>query len=66
MCMIDGIQWFVCVLEMIFDSVEFGLEEFGFNIFNVDLNCVLVEVVDNEINFICFDDVVMGVDFSGD
>lgn len=66
MRMIDGTRRLVRAPETIFDSAELGLDEFGFNILNINLNRVLAEAADKESNLTCFGSVAANAEFGGD
>ena len=66
MRMIDGTGRLFRAPEVVFDSVELGLEEFGFNILNSDLNAVLEKSCETQANLDVFHDSVMDVDFGAE
>jgi 2-octaprenyl-6-methoxyphenol hydroxylase len=52
--------------EVEFDSAELGLEEFGFNLLNLELNAVLQEACTTQSGLTSLDDTVASVAFEAD
>ncbi|WP_299813152.1 UbiH/UbiF family hydroxylase [uncultured Roseibium sp.] len=63
MRMIDDTRRLIRAPEVIFDSSELELEEFGFNILNSNLNAVLEEYCGSAKNITVFDSTATKVDF---
>jgi len=66
MRMIDGTKRLLRAPEVTFDSSELGMEEFGFNILNSDLNAVLEKSCANQSNLTVFADTVAEAEFGSD
>ena len=66
MRMIDATGRLFRAPEVVFDSAELGLEEFGFNILNSDLNAVLEKSCEAQAGLAVIDDSVVDVDFGAD
>ncbi|WP_299470449.1 UbiH/UbiF family hydroxylase [uncultured Roseibium sp.] len=66
MRMIDDTRRLFRAPEVVFDSNELGLEEFGFNILNSYLNQKLEEKCDAETGLTCVNDSASSVSFSED
>lgn len=66
MRMIDDTRRLFRAPEVVFDSNELELEEFGFNILNSKLNQKLEEKCDAEIGLTCVNDSASSVSFSED
>lgn len=65
MRMIDGSSRLVRAPETVFDSAELGIEEFGFNILNSELNKVLAAACSDEDLVTCIDDYAGTARFGG-
>ncbi len=64
MRMIDGSRRLIRAPETVFDSVELGVEEFGYNIINAELNDVLAKACSAETNLVCIDDFASSAQFN--
>ncbi|WP_420415401.1 UbiH/UbiF family hydroxylase [Roseibium sp.] len=65
MRMIDGTERLIRAPETVFNSAELGVEEFGYNIVNSEMNNVLAKACAKEVNLTCVDDFAEDADFSG-
>ncbi len=66
MRMIDDTGRLIRAPEVVFDSSELGIEEFGFNILNSDLNAVLEKHCRAQANLTCLEDAVVSAEFGAD
>jgi len=66
MRMIDDTGRLIRAPEVVFDSSELDLEEFGFNMLNSELNAVLEKSCDTQENLALIEDTVQSVDFQLD
>lgn len=66
MRMIDDTNRLVRAPEVIFDSSELDIEEFGFNILNSELNAVLEEFCTDQADLTAIDDTVASVELGAD
>lgn len=65
MRMIDGTERLIRAPETVFNSAELGVEEFGYNIVNSEMNDVLATACAKETNLTCVDDFAEEADLSG-
>ena len=64
MRMIDGSKRLIRSPETLFESAELGVDEFGYNIINAELNKVLAAACAAEDNLTCVDDLAENAAFS--
>lgn len=66
MRMIDDTGRLIRAPEVVFDATEIGVEEFGFNILNKEMNAVLEEACELQDTLTCISDTAESADFSPD
>lgn len=66
MQIIDGIDWFFCVLIVFFCVFEIGFDVFGYNFFNMVVFDVFGDIIGQDSNIYMIDGWIMGVELCED